>query len=43
MWCVGCFRQLPWCRGRDGIEPTCGKIAAVANSEFRLYVFVADA
>ena len=37
MWCVGCFRERPWCRGREGIGPTCGKVAAVANSAFRRY------
>jgi len=37
MWCVGCFRQRPWCRGREGIGPTCGKVAAVAIFEFVWY------
>jgi len=38
MWCVGCFRERTWCRGREGVGPTCGKVAAaVANSEVIWY------
>ena len=38
MWCVSCFRQRAWCRGRGGFGSTSGEAVELDKPESAWYV-----